>query len=87
MIHTAVSCSKEKSEERRRRQASSLVKWMTSHDSYSCLLFLGPIRREEEEADKFLSKVDDVTGLLQMLLSKDQSEASHKTRREVVCRE
>ena len=40
---------------------SSLVKWMTSYDSYSCLLFLGKIRREEEEAGKFLSKVDDVT--------------------------
>jgi hypothetical protein len=31
-------------------------------------------RKEEEEADRFLTKVDDVTSLMKQLLSKDQSE-------------
>jgi hypothetical protein len=33
-------------------------------------------RKDEAEAERFLNKVDDVTGLLQMLLSKDQSEVA-----------
>jgi hypothetical protein len=37
-------------------------------------------RKDEAEAERFLNKVDDVTGLLQMLLSKDQSEVVTQNR-------
>jgi hypothetical protein len=37
-------------------------------------------RKDEAEAERFLNKVDDVTGLLQMLLSKDQSEVVAQNR-------